>query len=317
MEVKHGTLRKFRRELKEEDLVGLNSENASCIKRLASKSSSAFLSEIPMKNQAAVAAILFQGQDGQLRVVMTTRSLHLRSHPGQASLPGGKFDQVDDSFEETALRESVEEIGLEPDRVIWLMTSPPFLSKTAMLVHPVVFFMPVAEGSNELSRFKANPSEVDAIWSTPLVQFLFSKPLAEGAEQTLSFADPTLVDPHRPPQHALRTYSDLPWILGSYRLHRFRTTHQLVKGLTADILINVSAEAYGRRPAFRDRAPDQKTWPEMIEFVVQRYTEGKRGQKRWGDGESGDSNGTETLYETFEGTDDAEGQDCATVETTL
>lgn len=69
----------------------------------------------------------------QLQVLMTTRALHLRSHPGQASLPGGKVDASDGCVEETALRESEEEIGLRwrsslGKSLFWLYTGEPCAS---------------------------------------------------------------------------------------------------------------------------------------------------------------------------------------------
>jgi hypothetical protein len=41
---------------------------------------------------------------GGLRVLLTTRSKELRSHPGETALPGGKVDQSDAGVVETAVR---------------------------------------------------------------------------------------------------------------------------------------------------------------------------------------------------------------------
>lgn len=71
-----------------------------------------------------------RGEARVLHVVMTTRALHLRSHPGQASLPGGKRETSDPSIEHTAFRESMEEINMSGwnslgKDVHWLHTAPP------------------------------------------------------------------------------------------------------------------------------------------------------------------------------------------------
>ena len=54
---------------------------------------------------AAVLVVLYErpGGRGGLRVLLTTRSKELRSHPGQTALPGGKVDKTDASVVETAV----------------------------------------------------------------------------------------------------------------------------------------------------------------------------------------------------------------------
>jgi len=54
---------------------------------------------------AAVLVMLYErpGGRGGLRVLLTTRSKELRSHPGQTALPGGKVDKTDAGVVETAV----------------------------------------------------------------------------------------------------------------------------------------------------------------------------------------------------------------------
>jgi len=46
-------------------------------------------------------------------VLLTQRSPHLSSHAGQISFPGGKIDTTDGSPMDAALREAMEEVGLQ------------------------------------------------------------------------------------------------------------------------------------------------------------------------------------------------------------
>ncbi len=45
-------------------------------------------------------------------VVMTEKPKHMKFHAGEISFPGGKLDVNDSDLLQTALRETIEEIGL-------------------------------------------------------------------------------------------------------------------------------------------------------------------------------------------------------------
>jgi 8-oxo-dGTP pyrophosphatase MutT (NUDIX family) len=63
---------------------------------------------------AAVMVPLVDRPDG-MTVLLTQRASHLKAHPGQISFPGGRVEPLDAGPWEAALRETREEIGLEPD----------------------------------------------------------------------------------------------------------------------------------------------------------------------------------------------------------
>jgi 8-oxo-dGTP pyrophosphatase MutT (NUDIX family) len=63
----------------------------------------------------------------------------LRRHPGQPAFPGGKIEQSDDGPVAAALREAVEETGLDPAGVDVLTTLPEmFISRSEFRVVPVL-----------------------------------------------------------------------------------------------------------------------------------------------------------------------------------
>ena len=59
-------------------------------------------SPYPTSKLAAVLVLLYE-RNGQIRVLLTTRSKKLRSHPGQTALPGGKCDESDVDILDTAV----------------------------------------------------------------------------------------------------------------------------------------------------------------------------------------------------------------------
>jgi 8-oxo-dGTP pyrophosphatase MutT (NUDIX family) len=71
----------------------------------------------PPARSAATLLLLYPGLDGELTLPLTVRHADLRSHAGEISLPGGAADPSDASLEATALRETHEEIGVEPSNV--------------------------------------------------------------------------------------------------------------------------------------------------------------------------------------------------------
>lgn len=77
-------------------------------------------------------------REGRLTVLLTQRTAHLKSHSGQVSFPGGKSEPGDESEEDTALRETREEIGLERGRIELLGRLSRYHTRTGYRVTPVV-----------------------------------------------------------------------------------------------------------------------------------------------------------------------------------
>nr|CDJ86215.1 NUDIX hydrolase domain containing protein [Haemonchus contortus] len=71
-------------------------------------------------------------------VLFTKRSIHLKSHRGEVCFPGGRMEQGE-SIEQAALRETHEEIGVEPDSVeVWGRLKPVFTRTMTDTVVPIV-----------------------------------------------------------------------------------------------------------------------------------------------------------------------------------
>lgn len=87
--------------------------------------------------RAAVLIPLLLKSDG-LSVLLTQRTDHLHDHAGQISFPGGRMDPGDSSPNDTALRESEEEIGLDREGVEIIGHLPQYLTVSGYSVTPVV-----------------------------------------------------------------------------------------------------------------------------------------------------------------------------------
>jgi len=94
------------------------------------------------KTEAAVLVPLydFPADPG---LVLTERRMDLRRHAGEISFPGGRRDGPLEDLLVTALRESKEEIGLEPGDVELIGALPPIGTfVTNYKVHPFVGLIP-------------------------------------------------------------------------------------------------------------------------------------------------------------------------------
>ena len=111
--------------------------------------------------KAAVLIPLVLKENG-LSVLLTQRTNHLRDHAGQISFPGGRMDPEDQGPNDTALRESQEEIGLDPERVEIIGHLPQYLTVSGYSVTPVVGLVQ-AQTEYVLDEF-----EVSDVFEVPL-----------------------------------------------------------------------------------------------------------------------------------------------------
>jgi 8-oxo-dGTP pyrophosphatase MutT (NUDIX family) len=88
--------------------------------------------------ESAVLILFGEGPDGP-DLLFIEKSDQLRNHAGQPAFPGGGMDPDDDSPVTTALREAVEETGLDPAGVDVLLSLPAlWLPPSGYVVTPVI-----------------------------------------------------------------------------------------------------------------------------------------------------------------------------------
>ena len=109
---------------------------------------------------AAVAIILFQ-EDKKFKFFLTRRTSNVDHHKGEISLPGGGQDKGE-SFKDTSLRESEEEIGINiPLELIGKLT-PLYAPVSGFLIHPYVWY------SKDKPITTINENEVESIYDIGL-----------------------------------------------------------------------------------------------------------------------------------------------------
>lgn len=186
--------------------------------------------------RAAVLICLFEGDAGELRVILTKRSSKLSSHSGEVSLPGGKEEEGDKDDSDTATREAKEEIGLDPSLVNVVTFLEPFPSKHLLRVIPVIGILSDKKAFNPAP----NPAEVEEVFDAPLEMFL---------------------------KDENRRSEEREWMGDKFLLHLFDYEAEnkkfLIWGLTAGILIRAASIVYQRPPDFVEQNPKFK-FPRVV-----------------------------------------------------
>jgi 8-oxo-dGTP pyrophosphatase MutT (NUDIX family) len=125
---------------------------------------------VPEDSGARPGAVLMLFGEGERGpdLLLTERAHTMRSHPGQVSFPGGSVDPEDASPTAAALREAVEEVGVDIDGVDVLATLPElWLPPSNFAVTPVLAWWRESSPVGVV-----DPAEVHAVFRTPIAELL-------------------------------------------------------------------------------------------------------------------------------------------------
>jgi len=115
--------------------------------------------------RAAVLALLYPS-GGNAHLAFIKRNEYDGPHSAQVSFPGGAWEEGDPSLEETALRETREELGVIGDIEILGALTPLHIPVSNFLVYPFLGWMP------EAPQFNPDPTEVQFVIETTLAELL-------------------------------------------------------------------------------------------------------------------------------------------------
>lgn len=119
------------------------------------------ISPLPAPKPAAVLVPLIERVD-HLSILLTKRTHALSTHAGQIAFPGGRIDEEDASPHHAALRETHEEVGVEPQQVQVIGELDEYRTGTGYVITPVVGFL------DPYHQINPNPDEVADVFEVPL-----------------------------------------------------------------------------------------------------------------------------------------------------
>jgi 8-oxo-dGTP pyrophosphatase MutT (NUDIX family) len=121
----------------------------------------------PLQIAAVDAAVLLPViMRSEPTILFTQRTAHLAKHSGQVSFPGGRSEAADLSPAQTALRETLEETGIEPVFIRVAGYLPRYRTGTGFDISPVVGVL------SDGFTLAPNPDEVAEAFEAPLAYFL-------------------------------------------------------------------------------------------------------------------------------------------------
>ncbi|HIN13774.1 MAG TPA: CoA pyrophosphatase [Gammaproteobacteria bacterium] len=163
-----------------------------------------YLKKTQLKHAAVLIGLVDDPKNG-LSLLLTRRTTNLKHHAGEISLPGGSFDEDQDTdIQSTALREAKEEIGLSSEQTEILGFLEPQISLgTGFIVTPIIAHLE----SSFVPQIDTN--EVEELFSVPLSFFTNNNNL----------------------NHEHRIFDQIKWSVYSYHYEDY-----LIWGLTAQII---------------------------------------------------------------------------------
>ncbi|XP_069758178.1 peroxisomal coenzyme A diphosphatase NUDT7 isoform X2 [Narcine bancroftii] len=200
-------------------------------------------SDLTLPRASVLVPLLIKNEE--LHVLLTVRSMQLRSNQGEVCFPGGKQEKKDRSDIDTALREAQEEIGLLPDHVEVICKLVPVINKDDILVTPVVAFI------SGTFQPQPNANEVSDVFILPMHHFLKSE------------------------EHSSKPY-DMGGLLHFFtfkdqKLHKSFT----IWGFTAQICIIVAYLALGQKPSFKVNFDIDNPMASMDKYLMAKYATSK------------------------------------------
>jgi len=109
-------------------------------------------------------------QDKEPHLLFEVRSLKMRSQPGDICFPGGRIDESDKTEEQCAIRETTEELGIEPSNIHQVQPLDYIIANDGRIIHPF------AGKITTLETLKLNKAEVAEVFTVPLRYFLETEP---------------------------------------------------------------------------------------------------------------------------------------------
>lgn len=108
---------------------------------------------------------------GEWHILFEVRASTMRKQPGDISFPGGRIDATDVSPLAAALRETHEELGVDPETITDVRQLSPYIASPTFVVFP---FVAVIDYNQIINAY--NKDEVEEVFTVPVSWLLNYEP---------------------------------------------------------------------------------------------------------------------------------------------
>ncbi len=117
--------------------------------------------------KAGVLVLFYPSENSETNLILILRKTYKGVHSAQVGFPGGKFEEIDKDIEETALRETEEEVGVPRERIEIIK------KLTEIYIPPSNFFVqPFIAVTRLKPKFIQQEDEVEALIEVKLEDLL-------------------------------------------------------------------------------------------------------------------------------------------------
>lgn len=184
--------------------------------------------------------IAFFEKEGKPHLIFQKRNSQIRQG-GEICFPGGRFDAaLDRTVLDTAVRETMEEMGVNRDSIVVLGPIDTIVASMGAVIHCLIGEMKISS----LNELKINKDEVEKVFSVPLSWFLNNPP----AEYTVQIeVKPKYLDDEGK-EVILLPVEELglpdryrePWGRGKRKIYVYQVEGETIWGITAQMVRNIT-----------------------------------------------------------------------------
>ncbi|MFV9511577.1 NUDIX hydrolase [Tepidibacillus sp. LV47] len=178
---------------------------------------------IESMSKYAVLIPLIEKNAGATSILFEIRSKKLRRQPGEISFPGGKIESTDLQYQDAAIRETVEELGIDKEKIQILAELDTYVPSGRTIIYP---FVATIQSPFTLSL---NQDEVESVFTIPLDFFLKNKP-------EIYYLNVQIQPEENFPFHHIPKGKNYPWRKGKIPELFYYYEDKVIWGMTAFIL---------------------------------------------------------------------------------